>query len=515
MKIPAVIMAIAAAALTVSAATVEVQFNQALKEKDPARRGEALLKLAETGSYPAELALIHLTRANLPPRSFARLLPVARFRFGELVPAVLLVRSYRQEESSKSPAELSRSELFDLAHTAWKNAAVRELSPFEQRLFRELSGEVLRLAWECGETAQIFTEVEQRIGARGKAWAQDFPLSVLLEFFYRHAFVTGGFELYTQDWSTSSARGRSAFAAVLGELRRHAPENDAELAARVRFLISIGETDQAILSAAEQLLGKQSQERINLLIFAVVQSGRYDMFDTIKPLLKKTGLTPLKAAAFARGGKYAEALKLLPGIADPAQRADLELKCRMGLGEYSAAAALAEDPASPLDNEQRILALLTMAEETGDAAFYRAAERLAGDRIDTDAGLSNSFGYVALLLGIDRDLAEKRIRYALSIQPDNSAFLDSLAWARHLAGDHAGAWTQMEAALRRCTPEPESCDVLAHAAAIRLALGDREGARRCCEMALKLAQYGEKKPAVSVYFKSRVANIRKLLEQMK
>ena len=116
---------------------------------------------------------------------------------------------------------------------------------------------------------------------------------------------------------------------------------------------------------------------------------------------------------------------------------------------------------------------------------------------------------------LSRDLAEKRIRHALSLRPRESSYLDSLAWARYLAGDHAGAWKYMEQALRYCEPEAENCELLQHAGAIRLALGDRAGARRYCTQALKLAQTGEKDPKRGPFFRRYSAEIRKLLEQLK
>ena len=516
LKMPAVIAAFAAALLTASAAAddVDMQFVRALQERDRARRGEALLKLAERNGYPAELALIHLTRAQLPPHSVARILPIARFRLGELVPTVLLARAFRMEEAS-APGTLARSELFHIAHTAWKNAAARELSPFEHGLFRELSGEVLKLSWECGETAQIFPDISRRITAGGQKWIRDFPVSALLEFFYRHAFVNEGFELYSKEWRDSQSPGRRAFAAVLRMQSALKPESDAEADARLRFLLAIEEYDAAALLAAVRLDEKQDKDRVGWVILSVVKSGNAKAFKTIRPMLKASVVPFLKGELLAGGGKFREALELLPQISDPANRARLEFVCRNGLGEFAAAAAIAGDPKSPLDKRTRILALLALAETDRNAAWYAAAERLAGNEIDTDAAYANSFGYVALVLGMDRDLAEKRIRRALELQPDNSSYLDSLALARHLAGDHAGAWKLMERALRSCDPQPESCEILEHAAAIRLALGDRDGARRCCEMALKLALAGESSPRTAVYFRPRVANIRKMLEQIK
>jgi len=522
MKFPALISAAAGLILTASAATVDddMRFFRALNERDEARRGEALLVLAERGEYPAELALIHLTRTKLPPKSLERLLPVARFRFGELVPAVLLVRAFRAEESEDNPEPMPRGDLFNLAHTAWKKAAMRKLSPFEHRLFRELSGQLLELAWECGETAQLFPEVQKQIDSRGKQeWHKDFPIAKLLEFFCRHAFIAEGFELYAPEWDESKLPGRCAFAALLKESTKFQPRGEEAAASRIDFLLRIDQGDLAVRLAAERLektgdtalLG----QRMNQLIYAMVASGRYEIFENVRQLIDPAQIPVLKAMTFVNGGKSREALELLPQIGDPRVRAELELKCRMALGEFDKAAALAKAADSPLAEEKRALALLTIAEARRDKACYDAAERIAGKKFDSDVTLSNAFGYVALVVGGDRDQAEKRICSALSKRPRESAYLDSMAWARYLAGDYAGAWKYMEDSLRYSSPSAESCEILGHAAAIRLALGDREGARRYGELALKLALEGEKHRSNGWTFRHYTENIRKILEQLK
>lgn len=522
MKIPAVILAVAALALAAAAGKVDsdLEFIRALKDTDPARRGEALLTLVERGSRPtADLALIHLTRAQLPPKSLPRLLKLARSRCGDLIPAVLLGRKFREEDTDSGPEPMPRGELFHLAHSAWKSAAMRKLSPFEERLFRELSGQVLKLSWECGETAQLFPEVERRLSARDREWHRDFPLAELLEFCCRHAFVAEGLELYSKDWAESSSPARRCFAALLKEAVKHPPRSDAEASARIVFLRSIGEDDMAILLAALQLENNRDPAllgaKINQLINTVVGSGRYGIFENIRPFLKPAGIPGLKALTLANGGKFQQALEMLPQITDAPVKAQVEMTCRLALGEFDAAFALATDPASQLDKRLRIFALLEIAQNRGDAAAYDAAERLGGAGIDTDPSLANAFGYVALLLGRDRAQAEKRIRYALKLRPHNSSYLDSLAWARYLAGDCAESWKLMDAAIRCGDPMPECCEMLAHAGAIRLALGDREGARRYCEKALKLEQAGEKDPRKKQNLRPVGEKIRKLLEQIK
>ena len=65
----------------------------ALREGDRLKRTGMLLAAAESGVYPADLALIHLTRAAVGPQHAARLRKLAGTRRGELIPALLCCRS--------------------------------------------------------------------------------------------------------------------------------------------------------------------------------------------------------------------------------------------------------------------------------------------------------------------------------------------------------------------------------------------------------------------------------------
>ena len=535
MKISALVTLFALFGLAAAAAPVDsdMQFVRALREQDPKRRAEALLTLAERKDHPADLALIHLTREKLPPKSLARLLPLARFRFGELVPTVLLARAFRAEDDPERPEPMPRHELLNLAHTAWKNAARRDLSPFERRLFRELSGEVITLSWECGETNRFFPEVEQRLAARGEKWTMDFPVNQLLEFCYRHAFVNGGYELYCNKWGESEMPARRIFAALLDELEKCPPRSDRDTSARINFLLAVGEGHRALMLAANRLENTteaQVTARAQEFFYTLIEAGDINVLECLsesdlKNLLgcirppNSSGadfpIAALKAAVLTNAGKFREALALLPQIPAGVLRANVEIRCRMALGEFDAAAAMATDPKSNLSERMRIFTLLEIAEIRRDPRCVAAAERIAGKKIDTDHSLSNAFGYVALIVGSNRDLAEKRIAYALSIRPRAGSYLDSMAWARYCAGDYAGAWKYMEESLRYCDPLPESCELLSHAGAIRLALGDRDGARRFWEQALGLAQAGEKTPKKGWLFRRHVEDIRKHLEQLK
>ena len=520
MKFSTVVSAVAAVCLALPALAAEsgaLELFRALREDDPVRRGAALLELAEREGYPSELALDYLTRAQLPKGSVSRLLPLVRRR-GGVVPAVLLLRAYRAEYDHTARTPVDELELFRLLRAVWREVGRRGPTRFETPLFRELSDGVLQLSADCGESASICPDVEALVVARGKTWRELIPPVTLLTFYYSHAFAAEGWELLSaqdvKSWQNSPHPGRRNFCRLLAELVRRPPDAEAEMEALVNFFFVLGDRPGA-LRAALGFARRDPRRHIALLLFTAVEAGDAGVLHKFKELIKPEALRRYEVTALKNSGKYAEALKLAPRIADPAARLKLELECRLALGDHKTAAKLAGDPASPLDKRTRIFALLEVAEVTGDVESYRAAERLAGKELESNSEYANAVGFTALDLGQDRELAEKRIRFALSCHPQNGSLLDSLAWARHLAGDRDGAWKYMDMALRRGVPVPESCEELEHAGAIRLAMGDREGARKYYALALKLAQEGGRRKFGHARFRMLVKRISAGQEKLK
>ncbi|MBQ6352133.1 MAG: hypothetical protein IJJ28_02555, partial [Lentisphaeria bacterium] len=385
-------------------------------------------------------------------------------------------------------------ELFELARREWRSAAKRELSGFEAPLFRELSGCVLYWACDCGEAAAMWREVEALVLAHGKAWYRAVPPAALLDYCHRLAFAAEGWEVFGTDaaetWKNSPHPGRRNFVRLLRELRNLPPPDEADTEALIGFFLAANSRKAAVQAAAD-LMRRQPKRSMGLFLYTAIAAGESGLVDKMKPLIKPEFMPLYRAMTLKGAGKYREALAAAKRIPAPEARAKVELECLIALGEFEAAGKLARNAVTPLPERTRILALLELAELSGDARYYRDAEQLAAKRIDRDAAWANSFGYVALVLGLDAEQAERRIRYALKCHPQNSSLLDSMAWALHRLGKPNEAWRYMDMALRRCRPQPESCEELEHAGAIRLALGDREGARKYYRLALKLAREGE------------------------
>ncbi|MBE6365757.1 MAG: hypothetical protein E7053_08445 [Lentisphaerae bacterium] len=90
------------------------------------------------------------------------------------------------------------------------------------------------------------------------------------------------------------------------------------------------------------------------------------------------------------------------------------------------------------------------------------------DAIDDDF-LCNSIGYVAAVFNIDLDKAESLIRFALESDPQNSSYLDSMAWVLFRQGKNDEAEEMISQAIKHREPSAAMCVLYLHAAEIKVA----------------------------------------------
>jgi tetratricopeptide (TPR) repeat protein len=106
--------------------------------------------------------------------------------------------------------------------------------------------------------------------------------------------------------------------------------------------------------------------------------------------------------------------------------------------------------------------------------------------------LANTAGYIAADLNIELDRAEKLIRKAVKAFPNESSYLDSLAWVLFRQQKYSEAAQEIQKALK-FRPVSQSCCILFfHAAEIHLALGNKKQAREFFDRAVKNFDYNEK-----------------------
>ena len=95
----------------------------------------------------------------------------------------------------------------------------------------------------------------------------------------------------------------------------------------------------------------------------------------------------------------------------------------------------------------------------------------------------NYLGYYYVEREIRLEEAMGLIKRAVSLQPDNGYYVDSLAWANYKMGKTDEAVAQLERAVELVPDDPV---IVQHLGEVYLTLGDREAARKAWERALEL-----------------------------
>ena len=131
---------------------------------------------------------------------------------------------------------------------------------------------------------------------------------------------------------------------------------------------------------------------------------------------------------------------------------------------------------------------LALAETAKDISALEKAEKLLESSYLQSPGLANAVGYVSAVLGKNLSRAEMLLEFALSKEPYNAAYLDSMAWLKYKKGDLKQALEYMKKAFSCIDHQVGGAVVSEHAGDIYLALGDKKTAQKYYQMALNFYQ---------------------------
>jgi tetratricopeptide (TPR) repeat protein len=133
------------------------------------------------------------------------------------------------------------------------------------------------------------------------------------------------------------------------------------------------------------------------------------------------------------------------------------------------------------------LQMLTLCEqEAGRLEEAIQALELALELAPEVVGSHNELGYTLADLGREIERAGQLVRYAVSHEPRNSAFLDSLGWVKYKEEDYAAAVKWLR--LSRYAGEGEDPTVCDHLGDAYWRLGNKEEARRFWNEAIQFAR---------------------------
>jgi tetratricopeptide (TPR) repeat protein len=219
---------------------------------------------------------------------------------------------------------------------------------------------------------------------------------------------------------------------------------------------------------------------------ALARSKRYD--DALALLAKEKespGVTAKRAEVLFRAGKDAEASSLLAGLAAGDETsAQAAAQGWQRLEKYQESIPILEKLAAAHPDQVIPGFLLGSAyERTGrrDRAIEEF-RRILKIQPDFHAAL-NYLGYTFADQGVNLEEALKLVSRAVTLDPDNGAYVDSLGWTYYRLGRTEQARGALERAARL---EPEDATLQEHLGDVYVALGQMERARQAYQRALEL-----------------------------
>jgi len=136
-------------------------------------------------------------------------------------------------------------------------------------------------------------------------------------------------------------------------------------------------------------------------------------------------------------------------------------------------------------------------------------------RVPDDAGVNNDLGYLYADQGKRLEEAESMIRKAVAEDPENSAYLDSLAWVLYKRGKYEEALRNIEKAIaiaRRSSPDGTLFD---HLGDILFRLKRFDKARAAWSEALEHIEPGKTGEKLTTSIKTKLENLNRLPVQVK
>ena len=193
--------------------------------------------------------------------------------------------------------------------------------------------------------------------------------------------------------------------------------------------------------------------------------------------------TQLRAGNAAKAETaYLKAIQLAPDWIEPYR--GLILAYRTG-GKEDKIAAKVEELHKAKPTPAATLILATLFEEKGRRD---EATKLYRDLIEASKDSPSVMNDIAFLLAErrtdpkDLELAAELAGKALARQPDNAAFLDTVAWIAFKRGDLDEAWRKLQLAMQK---QPEAGTLTYHSAVVAHARGDKQLARELLDKALQ------------------------------
>jgi tetratricopeptide (TPR) repeat protein len=245
----------------------------------------------------------------------------------------------------------------------------------------------------------------------------------------------------------------------------------------------VGETLRPLLASQDEAVRLQAVAQTS---DALAKAGRYD--DALALLAKEKetpAVTSKRAEILSRAGREAEASRLLAGLTAGDENSALAAaQAWQRLEKYQESIPILEKVAAAHPDQVVPGFLLGSAYERSGQRDKAVEEfrRILKVEPDFHAAL-NYLGYTFAEQGVNLEEALKLVSRAVTLDPDNGAYVDSLGWTYYRLGRTEQARGTLERAARL---EPEDATLQEHLGDVYVALGQMERARQAYQRALEL-----------------------------
>ena len=283
----------------------------------------------------------------------------------------------------------------------------------------------------------------------------------------------------------------------LSELAQADLTANSALKRHVTFLHGAKEFEAAFNAVNREIKKRQDPTVRLLYLESAVQAGKLDI---VEKELKTYPQAPVQFCALKRfqcclaAGNLLRAREELSNMPATPERLDKQFLIAQQMRDIPEMKKILQEMEKVHGKNKHIPALsyLSLAEIAKDPAALAKAEKLLGSSYLQSPGLANAVAYVSVVLGKNLSRAEMLLEYALSKEPYNAAYLDSMAWLKYKKGDYKQALEYMKKAFRCIDYRVGGAVISEHAGDIYLALGDRKTAQKYYLMALDFYQKNKK-----------------------
>ncbi|MBS1368554.1 MAG: tetratricopeptide repeat protein [Lentisphaeria bacterium] len=274
----------------------------------------------------------------------------------------------------------------------------------------------------------------------------------------------------------------------------------------IDFYLSVGKPEAALRVAEKIAKEKPLPANETRLAYTAIAAQKFDLVPPIVAKLSKIdgwkGVSQLISInSLLAQKKYDQAQKEIRQLKVPIARDEFMLKLFEAKKDYKAmrdelnAMEKRLSPGVEIDLANAVRQLV-VAEKLKDVELLNRIWKLMVDTEQIESSeAANSVGYVAAELNVRLDDAEKLIREALKGEPDNYAYLDSMAWVLYRQGKYAEAEKYIDLALRASEQELARGVIYEHKGDILMKLGRKSEALAAYREALDYAADDDFDPA--------------------